>query len=194
MDFEFDIAGILYRSESAQDEAYSLRIGDTVNLKRDRNNEYDDYAIKIISNGKHIGFVPQLWSEDVCEYLDQKLKYTAEVIDTNTQNINLHSIDITIRVDFDEDSIPVLRRRNLLKDKKVLLCGKFRNTSEKDLNAKIWKQKGTITKKLTYKVDILVFGENYPDMEYIRTAEEMNLLHERILIIKESDFVDKYIL
>ena len=76
---ELKVAGIYYRTEEAKDEAKYLDCGELVSLRKDLNNEYDPYAVKVISNRKHIGFVPSSDSQEISEYMDD-YKYKAVVL------------------------------------------------------------------------------------------------------------------
>lgn len=99
---EFDVAGIFYRTEAAKEEAWCLACGQQVNLRFDPTNPYDEYAIKVISNRKHIGFVPEVDNIEVREYMETH-KFKAVVLHAyRTFNYTYHDYDIfvTIKVYF----------------------------------------------------------------------------------------------
>ena len=54
----FEVAGIRYRDEDAQDAAYGLEEGDYLELEEEPDNRYDPYAVKVLTtDGYHIGYV-----------------------------------------------------------------------------------------------------------------------------------------
>ena len=53
----FSLAGLFYRNDDAKEEADLLSVGNTVKLRLDTYNESGEFAVKIISNGKFIGYV-----------------------------------------------------------------------------------------------------------------------------------------
>ena len=91
-EIEFNIAGIHFRTKLAKEEAESLSVGDFVNLKSEPINDYDSTAVKVISNRKHIGFVPSVQSEEVTEFIENNPNFKAIVTDT-AQEINYKYCD-----------------------------------------------------------------------------------------------------
>ena len=81
------LAGLFYRTEAAQEEASSLCIGDSLSLKRNPSNEYDEFAVKVMSNSYHIGFIPQDYSEYVSTELKKGNKFRVYVSDTDNDDI-----------------------------------------------------------------------------------------------------------
>lgn len=67
------IAGIKYRQLS-QDIWEQFNIGDEFILERE-NNKYDEFAIKVIYNNEHIGYIPKDYSKDVAPKIDDGLNY-----------------------------------------------------------------------------------------------------------------------
>jgi hypothetical protein len=76
---EFELAGLYYRSKSAIIEAQGLKIGNSVELKRNPNNKYDPFAVKVYAYEKHIGFVPEYYSEEVSTELKKGNGYRAYI-------------------------------------------------------------------------------------------------------------------
>lgn len=84
---EFEIAGLYYRPSHAHDEAGYLNIGDMLDLKLNPSNEYDSYAVKIMSGNVHLGFIPELYSEDIFKAIRRKEQFIVVVISTDKGNI-----------------------------------------------------------------------------------------------------------
>lgn len=82
---ECHVEGIFARSKGARQEARALRKGDPVLLKGEPTNSYDDCAVKVISDRKHIGYIPREYSELVFKTITQKNSYKAIVKDQNTR-------------------------------------------------------------------------------------------------------------
>ncbi|GAB6121022.1 HIRAN domain-containing protein [Dysgonomonas termitidis] len=59
------VNGIYYRSYNAKYVARYLRVGDPVHLKREPTNKHDHFAVKVISKGEHIGYIPASLSPEV---------------------------------------------------------------------------------------------------------------------------------
>ncbi|WP_419032159.1 HIRAN domain-containing protein, partial [Dysgonomonas gadei] len=59
------VNGMYYRSYSAKYIARYLKVGDSVYLKREPTNPYDHCAVKVISRGEHIGYIPASLSTEV---------------------------------------------------------------------------------------------------------------------------------
>lgn len=99
---EFYVAGIYYRSDAAKDEAKYMSCGELVSLRKDINNEHDSYAIKVIYNRKHIGFVPSSDNVLVGDLMNN-YKYKAVVLHS-FQRYNTvfydYDIDLIIKVYF----------------------------------------------------------------------------------------------
>lgn len=54
----FAVKGLQYRDEEDQDAAAALEEGDILELEEEPDNEYDLYAIKVLTtNGEHIGYI-----------------------------------------------------------------------------------------------------------------------------------------
>ena len=55
----YRVKGSYYRSSSAVNLLAIAEIGDKVTLKKEPLNQYDEYAIKVLLDGKHIGYIEQ---------------------------------------------------------------------------------------------------------------------------------------
>ena len=53
----FEVVGIFYRGEDAEDEALGLKAGEKIKLVKEPHNEYDKYALKVYSDNVWIGYV-----------------------------------------------------------------------------------------------------------------------------------------
>lgn len=84
---EFEIAGLYYRPSHAHDEASYLNAGDMLDLKLNPSNEYDSYAVKIMSGNVHLGFIPELYSEDIFKAIRRKEQFIVVVTSTDKGNI-----------------------------------------------------------------------------------------------------------
>lgn len=80
---EFEIAGLYYRPSFVHDEASYLNIGSLLELKLNPSNEYDECAVKIMSGSVHLGFVPQIYSEEVFKAIRAKRDYITIVLDND---------------------------------------------------------------------------------------------------------------
>ena len=68
----FTVVGGYYRSKAAQEEYINLDVASPISLRREPNNRYDPYAVKVISDRKHIGYVPRDLSRLVTDVIEQK--------------------------------------------------------------------------------------------------------------------------
>jgi hypothetical protein len=53
----FEVVGIFYRGEDAEDEALGLKAGEKIKLVKEPHNKYDEYALKVYSDNVWIGYV-----------------------------------------------------------------------------------------------------------------------------------------
>lgn len=74
------VQGIFGRSKDAQARAGSLRPGEEVSLKPEPSNQYDPFAVKVLSNRMHIGYIPKIFSETVANCINSGPGYYAIVI------------------------------------------------------------------------------------------------------------------
>jgi len=84
---EFELAGLYYRPKKAHEVAGRLNVGNSLELKRNPSNEYDEYAVKVFANGTHIGFIPQNYSEEVSTKIKKGNGYRVYVSSTDKGNI-----------------------------------------------------------------------------------------------------------
>lgn len=64
------IKGLHYRSDEAKNEAMRLIAGNEVELECEPDNSFDPYAVKILSNGFHIGYI----SKNISYYITNDIK------------------------------------------------------------------------------------------------------------------------
>lgn len=63
----FKIKGLQYREEDEQEAAYGLEEGDSLELEEEPDNEYDPFAIKVMTEeGYHIGYVEASKAKRIC--------------------------------------------------------------------------------------------------------------------------------
>lgn len=68
----FAVKGLQYRDEDAQDAAHELEEGDDLELEEESDNEYDPYAIKVITiDGYHIGYVEATKAKRISSNIDK---------------------------------------------------------------------------------------------------------------------------
>lgn len=78
---DFFVNGGNYRSSAAQEEYCSLCVGLDVQLKNEPENEHDEFAVKVMSSRKHIGYVSKKESQLVFQVVEQKCVSDCFVID-----------------------------------------------------------------------------------------------------------------
>ena len=79
----FYVVGGIYRSQAAQEEYTLLREGYDVSLRLEPENTHDKYAVKVISDRKHIGYVEREDSKRVFQVVSQKCVSMCIVIDNH---------------------------------------------------------------------------------------------------------------
>ncbi len=72
MALEVDVKGIFYRSKAAKEEIPYLNAKDEIKLRKEPTNPYDDFAVKVMYERKHLGYIPKENSELVSNLIDQK--------------------------------------------------------------------------------------------------------------------------
>lgn len=71
----FAVKGLQYRDEEAQDAAHELEEGDNLKLEEEPDNEYDPYAIKVITmDGCHIGYVESTKAKRISSNIDKLIE------------------------------------------------------------------------------------------------------------------------
>ena len=68
---KFEVKGGSYRSEAAQEEYICLTPGNELKLKAEPDNAYDEYAVRVYSDRKFIGYVDRKHSRAVAYVLEQ---------------------------------------------------------------------------------------------------------------------------
>lgn len=68
---KFEVKGGTYRSEAAQEEYICLTPGNELKLKPEPDNEHDEYAVRVYSDRKFIGYVDRKHSRAVSYVLEQ---------------------------------------------------------------------------------------------------------------------------
>jgi hypothetical protein len=87
MKFESFLAGANFRPREARDLVRDLGIGDELTLERDKNNEYDANAIRVLYDGQHLGFIERTVAARLAPFMDSEAvvglpsTYTCTVID-----------------------------------------------------------------------------------------------------------------
>lgn len=75
----FQVAGTSYRVESFQQA--NVGPGDALEVQPDPSNQYDPFAIKILKQGIHIGFVPRQHTLEVKRrFLDEEAEWELVVV------------------------------------------------------------------------------------------------------------------
>jgi len=91
------VVGMHYRGGGAKDVAAALNIGNTVRLEREPENSHDAYAIKVLVEDMHIGYVERSQAAWIAPYMDDGLEPTALVIGHDQRGNNLHPLlDINV--------------------------------------------------------------------------------------------------
>lgn len=79
----FTVVGGYYRSKAAQEEYINLEKASPISLRREPDNRHDPYAVKVISDRKHIGYVPKDLSRLVTDVIEQKCVSDCYVVDND---------------------------------------------------------------------------------------------------------------
>lgn len=64
----------------------SIEIGSKIELECEPDNVKDEYAVKMLYNGKLIGYVPRYYARSIFNILSNKRSYTCKVIEVNENN------------------------------------------------------------------------------------------------------------
>lgn len=95
------IVGMHFREKEgipAKEITASFEQGQHVELEREPKNKFDEYAIKAIFNGMHIGYLEASQAMWIAPNMDEGLKMVAVVDRLEQRKNNLHPI-CTIQVD-----------------------------------------------------------------------------------------------
>lgn len=82
MQIQFFIAGISW-VEERKIVSSSLRVGDVLTIERDFDNEFDSYAIRVLSNNVQLGFIPR-----------EEARFISALIDIEQLNFNLKIVGV----------------------------------------------------------------------------------------------------
>lgn len=97
---EFEIAGTRH-SKDIKKYRKVFEINDNLILKREPENPYDEYAVKVEckKNGKlyMLGYVPRFYSRELSKMLEENIKYSAQIKYLNFET-SLRDEDITVDV------------------------------------------------------------------------------------------------
>ena len=74
------MVGATFRPAAAKEIIKQLRIGDTVQLQADPNNEYDRTAVAVYYDGAHLGFIPKESNSALFAVLMDGAEISAEII------------------------------------------------------------------------------------------------------------------
>ena len=83
---KFEVKGGSYRSEAAQEEYICLIPGNELKLKPEPDNEHDEYAVRVYSDRKFIGYVDRKHSRAVSYVLEQMCDAECLVWDNSFAN------------------------------------------------------------------------------------------------------------
>lgn len=66
------VVGMYYRTNFAKEIIPTLSVKDKISLKKEPQNEYDSFAVKVMYARTHLGYVPAKLSKDVTDLIDRK--------------------------------------------------------------------------------------------------------------------------
>lgn len=69
---EVEVKGIFARSSRAKDLVPDLNVNDEINLRKEPTNMYDPFAVKVMYDRIHLGYVPADDSEFITGLIDRK--------------------------------------------------------------------------------------------------------------------------
>lgn len=97
---EFEVAGTSH-SEDIKKYKHIFKINDNLYLEREKDNKFDEYAIKVICKKEgefyHLGYVPRYYSKELSKMLDENVQYSAKIKYLNFES-KLDDEDITADV------------------------------------------------------------------------------------------------
>lgn len=88
------IAGVSFYDR--QEIIKQIKVGDTLQLKRDYQNEYDKYAIGVYSNDNNVGWIPKYISQKLAWELDCGLNWVVKVTDITGQDKETKGVNIQL--------------------------------------------------------------------------------------------------
>lgn len=75
-----DMVGANFRPTETKDIIKNLRVGDILNLRRDAENQYDNFAVACDFNQEFLGFIPKDRNFEIAMALDSGEEIDAEII------------------------------------------------------------------------------------------------------------------
>jgi hypothetical protein len=77
--YELELRGAQFRPAESKTVLKGLKPGDTVTLECEKDNQYDPFAVRVIAEGEHIGYIPSEKSELITGFLTDGREYTATI-------------------------------------------------------------------------------------------------------------------
>lgn len=190
----FNLAGLFYRSDDAKEEADLLSVGDTVKLRLDTYNESGEFAVKIISNGKFIGYVERLFSREVTLFLLRNKKYVAEVYEVKIiPNFHFGDDDLIISFNlYSENEHIIDFSDKWYFDKNILIDGIFETLNKKDVEYFIKKHGGIVQKRINSKIDAIVIGQHHISENRIEAIRNSLKTKKPIIAISEEEMINHF--
>jgi hypothetical protein len=104
----FMTAGCKYENRQDIIDRY-VDIGDPAVLTRDKANQFSPFAVKVMTqSGRQIGFVPEVYAEDIAQALDENAKYDAIFTKILGYDFSIPVVDVKFfRQDADKGGKPV---------------------------------------------------------------------------------------
>lgn len=93
--FQSASVGAQFRPSEAKDLIRSLTIGDEVQLEREPDNAYDEWAIKVLKDGVHIGYIEAPVAKDWAGFLDDGFEVVSAEILSFLNSLKPH-LQVTI--------------------------------------------------------------------------------------------------
>jgi len=93
--FLTELAGFVHHAEDKK--LRSLSVGEELQLERDPSNRWDPYAVKVLYQGKQIGFIKRVHSQTVAEEIAKGKKVKAEVRNSDINGV-VNSILLKITI------------------------------------------------------------------------------------------------
>lgn len=86
------IVGMHFRGEHAKAWAESVEPGTEIFYEREPENPYDSYAIRVLYNFTHVGYVERGQAAFISPWIDNGTEFKAVVTDRETRGKNIHPI------------------------------------------------------------------------------------------------------
>ncbi len=82
---QFSVAGLQYYVD--ENKLKTFKIGDSLKLNADPENDHDRFAVKLLKNEKLIGYVPRSDNKHIFRLLKQGVNLHCEIIDINPNEV-----------------------------------------------------------------------------------------------------------